>query len=66
MASNFNKIGILGRVKNPGVKETLKALTQHLSDLSQSFVVETETAESLDNTALKTISRDKIGKNVIF
>lgn len=63
MASIFNNIGILGRVKNPGVKETLKALTQHLTELSQNFFVETETAESLNNPALKTISRDKIGKD---
>lgn len=62
MASIFNKIGILGRVKNPGVKETLKALTQHLMELSQNFYVEIETAESLNNPDLKTIPREKIGK----
>ncbi len=62
MASIFNKIGILGRVKNPGVKETLKALTQHLTELAQNFFVEAETAESLDSPHLKTIPREKIGK----
>jgi NAD+ kinase len=61
MASIFHNIGILGRVKNPGVKETVKALTQHLIGLSQNFLVEVETAESLDNPDLKTIQRERIG-----
>lgn len=62
MASIFNKIGILGRVKNPGVKETLKALIQHLLELQKTFFVETETAESLHTPDLKTIPREKLGK----
>ncbi len=62
MASIFNNIGILGRLKNPGVKETLKTLIQHLTQLSQHFYVEIETAESLHQPDLKTIPREKIGK----
>lgn len=61
MASIFKKVGVLGRVKNPGVKETLKILTHHLTQLSQDFVVETETAESLDNLDIKTSTRDQLG-----
>lgn len=62
MTNVFKKIGILGRVKNQGVKETLKAVVQHLSQLSADFYVETETAESLQNSALKTIERENLGK----
>ena len=62
MTSTFNTIGILGRVKNPGVRETLKALIQFLQTLPQTILVEAETAEPLNDVSLKTISREEIGK----
>jgi NAD+ kinase len=61
MTSIFKKVCILGRVKNPGVKETLKTLTQHLTKLEQNFYVETETASALDDSTVKTIAREEIG-----
>lgn len=48
MTSTFETIGIYGRVRNPGVIETLKALIHFLQSLHQSFLVEAETATSLD------------------
>jgi NAD+ kinase len=57
----FKKIGIIGRVRNPGVKETLKALTEYLIELKQELIIEEETAESLDSCTLPTIPRDQLG-----
>lgn len=62
MASTFKTIGILGRVKNPGVKETLKALIHFLQALPYKILIETETAEPLHNPALLTIARDQMGQ----
>lgn len=62
MASTFNTIGIIGRVKNPGVKETLKTLIHYLEDLPLEIRIETETAESLNDSSLKIIPREQIGK----
>ncbi len=63
MASTFKKIGIIGRVRNAGVKETLKALTEYLTHLQHEFIIETETAESLENCPVHTIPRDQLGKH---
>lgn len=60
MSVTFNNIGIIGRVRNPGVKETLKILTKYLISLRKNVIVETETAESLDSS-LPTIQRDQLG-----
>ena len=59
----FKKIGIIGRVKNAGVKETLKALTEYLIDLKQNLIIETETAEALEQCTLPTLSRHQLGKH---
>jgi NAD+ kinase len=61
MPKTFQKIGIIGRVRNPGVKETLKTLTDYLLKLKQDFIIESETAESLDNCNLPTVSRNQLG-----
>lgn len=45
MKSQFNIIGIMGRVKNPGVLETLQALIQYLHSLDKTVLVDTEMAE---------------------
>ncbi len=47
MASQFKTVGIYGRVKNPGVVDTLKALITFLRELKQDFVVERETGHAL-------------------
>lgn len=57
MSIHFKNIGIFGRVKNPGVKETLKTLIHTLSDLSVNVFVEKDTAESLEELTLPTIDR---------
>jgi NAD+ kinase len=62
MPIQFNTIGVLGRVKNPGVMETLKTLICFLNDLSVTTFVDTETALSLNDPSLKTIDRDQMGK----
>lgn len=62
MTKKFKTIGILGRVKNPGVMETLKTLILFLQELSQPLFVETETAEPLNDPNLPIIDRDQMGK----
>lgn len=62
MAIQFKTIGILGRIKNPGVMETLKTLIGYLNDLAITTFVETETAISLNDPRLKTIDRSQMGK----
>lgn len=61
MSTTFKTVGIFGRVKNNGVKETLKALIQYLNQLSQHVLVEAETAEPLNDPSLQTITREQIG-----
>jgi NAD+ kinase len=62
MTTPFKTIGILGRVKNPGVMETLKTLIHFLKELSQPFFVETDTAEPLNDPTIATIDRDQMGQ----
>ena len=61
--SVFKKIGIMGRLKNPNVKETLKALIQHLESLPIALFVESETAESLDTLSLPIVKREELGNH---
>lgn len=63
MTVAFKTIGIIGRVKTPGVKDTLKTLIDYLLNLKQNIVIETETATSLENTHLPTVPREEIGKH---
>ncbi len=63
MKTSFKTIGIIGRLRNPGVKETLKTLITYLLSLNQDIVVETETAESLHDPRLPTMPRDQIGNH---
>jgi NAD+ kinase len=62
MSSTFKTIGVIGRLRNPGVKETVESLLAYLHDLDCKVVVEDETAESLDNKSIKTISREQLGQ----
>jgi NAD+ kinase len=60
----FKTIGIIGRMKNPGVKETLIALTEYLAKLDSNLILDTETAEALHPTTLPTLARHELGKKV--
>jgi NAD+ kinase len=62
MNKAFKTVGIIGRVKNPGVKETLGTLIRYLRSLKHEFVIEAETAEHLDESSLPVVERHEIGK----
>lgn len=63
MATSFKSIGIIGRVRNPGVKETFKALIDFLHALNVQIFLEEDTAETLNESSLPTLSREKLGKH---
>jgi NAD+ kinase len=58
----FKTIGIIGRVKNPGVKETLKVLTEYLTHLGKKFYIDIETAAALEGFECPTLAREQLGK----
>lgn len=62
MASQFKIIGIMGRVKNPGVIETLRALIRYLDSLNQKILVDAETGAALNDPALTCIARQELSK----
>lgn len=63
MPAQFKTIGVYGRVRNPGVTETLKALISYLQSLNQDFLIDADTAAALHNPALPTISREELSKH---
>lgn len=63
MASQFKIIGIIGRVKNPGIIETLKALILYLRSLNQEIVIDSETAEALEDPSLTRINKNELGRS---
>lgn len=63
MGSQFKTVGIIGRVRNTGVKETLSALIHYFRALDQAFVVETETAALLNDQAITGIDRNLLSQN---
>jgi len=62
--SQFNIIGIIGRVKNTGVKETIKALVDYLHQMALDVIIDAETAESLDHSDIPTLPHQELGKKV--
>ena len=62
MPSQFKVIGVMGRVKNPGVTATLKALIDYLHSLNQTVLIDAETALSLQDTACTCVSKEAIGE----
>lgn len=62
MAIAFKSVGIIGRVRNTRIKETLYSLIHYLRNLKQEFFVEEETAESLTETDFTTLTREKLGQ----
>jgi len=62
MASHFKTIGIFAKLKNKGVKESLKALINRLQELNIKVIVESETAESLAANNLTTVNKDELSE----
>ena len=62
MASQFKTVGIYGRVRSPGVIDSLKAVITFLRELKQEFVVETETGESLNDSSLTLIGHERLSE----
>lgn len=62
MKSQFKTIGIMGRVRNEGVRETLKSLIDYLRRLKQEFIVDAETASFLDDPSLLCIARHELSR----
>lgn len=63
MSMHFKRIGIIGRVRNVKIKDTLKALIQYLSSLNCSLFLEAETADSLDHPDVPAIPREQLGSH---
>lgn len=62
MNSQFKVIGIMGKVRNKGVEETLKAIIQFLKDLKQDFFVDDETASFLHDDSIPCADKDKLSQ----
>jgi NAD+ kinase len=62
MATPFKSIGIIGRVRNPGVKETFQALIDYLQKRTLPFYLEEDTAAILNETSIPTLPREKLGQ----
>jgi NAD+ kinase len=60
----FKSIGIIGRVRNTGVKETVKVLANYLHNIKLNVVIDTETAEHLEQSDLPIASRQELGQKV--
>ena len=60
-SSQFKLVGIMGRVKNPGVIETLRALIHTLGELNQSLLIEDDIAAVLNDPTLTAVDRDTLG-----
>lgn len=63
MRKAFDTVGIIGRVRTQGVKETLSALISFLSSMQQAFVIEAETAESLEDVYAPIVTREELGSH---
>ncbi|MBA3660242.1 MAG: NAD(+) kinase [Gammaproteobacteria bacterium] len=60
--SQFKVVGIMARVKNPGVIETVETLIHYLQTLNQPLIVEAETAQALQRLNLPSAARDTLGE----
>jgi NAD+ kinase len=63
MPTVMKTIGVIGRVTNPGVKETLKILIDYLHHLDKKTLIDAETAAILNDESLSTVPRHQLGKN---
>lgn len=62
MSKEFKTIGIMGRLSNPGVKETLKHLITYLKNLNQNLLIEEETAHSLDHPDIPIVTPENLSE----
>lgn len=62
MATQFKTVGIYGRLRSPGVTETLETLVAYLQNLGQELLIDSETAEALTNSSVETVSREELSK----
>ena len=62
MPTPFKVLGIYGRVKSPGVAETLNTLVDYLKHHKHELLIEAETATALIDTSLPIVSREELGK----
>ncbi len=63
MTKAFKSIGIIGRVRTTGIRDTLHALIKYLVKLDQQFYLEEETAEAINEHKISTLTREKLGKH---
>jgi len=62
MPKSIKTLGLIGRVTNPGVKETLKILIDYLHHLDKKTFIDQETAASLADVQLDVLKRNELGK----
>lgn len=62
MPAPFKIIGIYGRVRSPGVAETLNDLVSLLKQYQHELIIESETATALLDTSLPVVSHEELGK----
>lgn len=62
MPTQFKVIGVFGRVNHHLVTTTLKTLISYLQTLQLEILVDTETAEALNDHSLTHISRSELGR----
>lgn len=60
--SKFKLVGIIGKVKNPGVSETLTILLKYLQHLQQPFVLDEESATCLHDQNIPTKPKEQLSK----
>ena len=63
MATPFKNIGIIGRVRNNGVRETFKKLIEVLEKLHVKIYIEADTSEILNETSHDILPREKLGEH---
>lgn len=64
MPAPFKTIGILGRVKNPKVLDTLKTVIHYLLSLHQVVIVDAEAAAALNDATLTYAARETLCQQV--
>lgn len=62
MVSQFKVIGVLGKVQNTGVCETLISLINYLRNLQLEVLVDAETAAALNDPSLTSIPKHELSK----
>lgn len=62
MESRFKTIGILGRVNNTGVAETLRTLIAFLRSLKKDILVDSETAAVLNDSSINCVAGSELSK----